>query len=110
MKDSRVLTLAVPLVTTTDDKGDPTLIVQTPMSHAYRVLVRNVSFGGNVLIAYEANEIAQSPAGSSRFVLPAGTSEVFVTAPGQKLYAASSAADAEISIAISEALPIDLQA
>jgi hypothetical protein len=106
MKESRLDSFAVPSVTTTDDVGKPALVVQatkTPL----RVVVRNISLGSTVLLAHDGSALQSAPAFAGVYNLPAGQSDIFVVMPGQKLFAATPGANGQISVAISEAIPVD---
>lgn len=73
-----------------------------------RVLVRNVSVGVDVYLSTNAQELRQVPPSGNVFILPAGISEVIPLAPGQHLYASAAGDDAQICMAISDALPADI--
>lgn len=74
-----------------------------------RVLVRNISVGIDVFLAVDdSSDVRQLPVGINTFLLPAGTSEVIPLAPGQKLYTSCSTNGAQVSVAISAALPADI--
>jgi len=68
-----------------------------------RVVVRNVA-GTPILIAHDTNVLQNSPAVAGTFLLTAGQTEVFVLAPQQGLFAASSGAGGTVSIAVSDAI------
>lgn len=102
MRPSLVNTVAVPVA------GAPspaTLYVaaQLPL----RLLVRNC--GANlVFLAHNASDLADATAGViAAYQLPAGYADVFVLAPKQGMYAVGFGGGSQLSIAVSEALPID---
>lgn len=109
IEGSILKTMTVTSISATDGVAAPTLVCQcgkTPQ----RVLVRNNSLGGTVLLAFDSAPLQNAPAASSDlYELPAGQSDIFVLFPKQKLFAASPAANPRISVAISDALPIDLK-
>jgi|SRR5882672_3655930 len=71
-----------------------------------RVMVRNV--GGNlVYIAHDANDVSQVNSTGGVYQLPPGASDVFVLAPRQSLFAAANGGAGSVSIAASEAVPVD---
>ena len=114
MKDSKLYTVAVPTITGgTPDQAAPEVqpaILAQASNTPLRALIRNVSFGGvAVQIAFEASTLIME-GGAQTFELPSGTSESFVLAPGQKIFAASRGANAKVSCAVSDALPIDIKA
>jgi len=99
MQESKVNTMQVP-----QTGASPALLIiaaAAPM----RVVVRNIG-GTTVLIAHDDSTLQTNPPNlAGTFQLPAGTSEVFVLQPKQRLLAASSGAAGLVSIAASEALP-----
>lgn len=96
---SKVNTVAVPVF-----GNDPATLYQAA-AVPLRCLVRNVG-GSNILIAYDAPSLQQTPPGQAgTFLLPPGASEVFVLQPREVLVAASVGAGGAASIAVSEALP-----
>jgi hypothetical protein len=66
-----------------------------------RALVRNISFGIDVNLAYEVAALLELPLDSGTFVLPAGFDAVFMVMPGQKLFVASSTVGGRVSITVS---------
>jgi hypothetical protein len=69
-----------------------------------RVVVRNVSAGGSVSISYDVNDLVVSS--SETFNLPSNSEDVFILAPGQKLYAVGvGVGPFFLSLACSEAFP-----
>lgn len=118
--ESRFDRITVPVVTGDGGSGD--LVPNAPNSRPVslvvakdnwlRVLVRNNSpNGGSMFLAYDdAPTLAKAIPGSNCFELPAGSSEVFVLAPRQKLYCSTTTEGTICSIAVSMALPLDLKA
>jgi hypothetical protein len=100
---SLVNTVAVPVA------GSPnpaTLYVATTMP--LRLLVRNC--GANlVFLAHNASDLTANGGSGiiAAYQLPAGYADVFVLAPKQGMYAVGFGGGSQISIAVSEALPID---
>jgi len=113
MNDSKLYTLGVPTITGGGpDAGNTNLqpvILGQASKVPLRILVRNISFGGvDVQIAFEA-QVLNMEGGAQSFTLPAGTSESFVLAPGQKLFAATRGVNGKVCCAVSDALPIDIK-
>jgi hypothetical protein len=83
---------------------DPTSLLTAP-GVPMRVVIRNVSGGGSINISYDVNDLA--PTSSSEvFSLPFNNEDVFILAPGQKLYAVGvGAGPFTLSLACSEAFP-----
>lgn len=91
---------AAPFETT----GSPTTASQIcgPVKDSTRVLIRNTSLGVDVFISFEEQSLLSLPdAGGGIYVLPAGFSDEFYLMKDQRLFAAASAANARISVAIS---------
>lgn len=114
MRESEFNTIKVPRIDgnqfTSDNPGADTS-TPAPIWRAgprpMRVLVRNLSVGAYVLLAYDPATLQRFPSTGGTFMLPAGLSEVFVLAPNQGLYASTPVAGVvEVSVAISDALPI----
>jgi len=106
MNDSQLLRFAVPAAVTDGrqtQQAVPVLAqaVQAPL----RVLVRNTSFGNAVWVAHSVQELQRFPVGPNTFELPPGTSEVFVLAPGQKLFCVADGQGATVNVAQSELIP-----
>jgi len=101
VQPSIVQTLSVPSV---GAGGNPSRLIQaakTPL----RVLVRNT--GGTVIfIAHDVSDLSNINAVGAAYQLPAGQSDVFVVAPGQSIIAAAQGAGGQVSIAVSEAIPV----
>lgn len=103
MRPSLVNTVAVPVA------GSPnpaTLYIAT--TQPLRILIRNV--GGNlVFLAHNASDLSTNANSGiiAAYQLPAGYADVFVLAPKQGMYAVGFGGGSQISIAVSEALPID---
>lgn len=111
MMETTFYTLTVPR--TLGDTGSPTpnttaLAVTEARQRPLRVLCRNVSpDGGNIFISDDQQSLQNNPGGSNAFVLPAGASEVFVLAPLQRLFCATTTSGALMSVSVSQALPVD---
>jgi hypothetical protein len=105
VRNSKVNTVSVPIA---GSVAPATLYVadKSPL----RLLVRN-SGGTPVFLAHEADTLVNI--GSSgvlgTFQLPAGDSEVFILAPKQGMYATAFGNGGELTIAISEAIPITME-
>ena len=96
---SKVNTVQVPLFGT-----NPATLYQAA-DVPLRILVRNVG-GTNLLLAHEAPTLQTTPPQQAgTFLLPPGTSEVFVLQPREGLLAAAVGGGGMASIAVSEALP-----
>lgn len=119
MQPSRMNTITVPLVLSPslapgpDDPSvsigavtNPAVIVYAAKSWT-RVLVRNISLGGFVWLAYDTQDISQLPVNNA-FQLAAGMSETFVLAPGQGLFVVSPSLNVQISYAVSAAVPVEI--
>lgn len=105
-------TYDVPLITAgggTEGQGNPALIAQAPANTYMRVLVRNITAGGDIVLSHDAAGLQVSASGGNTYKLPPGMSDVFVCAPGEKIYAASLGAFASCSVAVSPALPVDIE-
>ncbi len=72
-----------------------------------RVVVRNTSFAAEVYLAFDAATLQSGEPGANTYELNAGMVDTFMLAPEQELLAMSLSDGAKVSIAISEALPID---
>lgn len=85
---------------------DPLGIARAPNDRPARALVRNV--GGAVAFLGGTRENVLGPSGpaSSTFQLFPATSEVFVLAPGQTLYAVGAGVGTTVSVSLSDAIPI----
>lgn len=110
MRESIIKTMGVPQITATaPENGDvitPGTIV-TEAKRPLRVIVRNISVGSFVLIAYDPVSIAGYPAAANSYKLPAGERDEFFVAPGQGLYMASPGVS-EVCVAISDAvIPVE---
>ena len=81
--------------------------VATAGRNPTRVVARNTSAVA-VLYAFDTNDLTSANNASSAFRQPAASSDVFLLAPGQTLYAMAVAAGGAVSIAISEAFPLRL--
>jgi len=106
---ARCTTINVPSITATASETslEPRPVVHTAMFDLL-VRIRNNSFGTYVLIAYEAAALMSFPNLSDVYKLPAGASDLFVVKAGEQMFCATpGGAGGEISIAISEALPVD---
>lgn len=117
MQDSRVKTIGVPDVATFTPGGGDGSTTGTPIpsigyqsSHkVLRLMLRNVSLGVTIAIAFAPEVLQTQPIGSEVYELPPGASDIFVMAPNQKLYAIGLGAGARLSIHASEALPFDIK-
>jgi hypothetical protein len=72
-----------------------------------RVVARNTSAVA-LLFAFDVNDLSNATNTASCFRQPASSSDVFLLAPGQSLYATGVAAGGAVSVAISEAFPLRL--
>jgi hypothetical protein len=109
MFGARCTTINVPSITATasETSPEPRPVIYSA-GHDQVVRIRNNTFGSYVLISYDAAALMSFPNLSDVYKLPAGLSETFVMAKGQQLYCATpGGAGGEISIAVSEALPVD---
>ena len=104
MQDTNFNTITVPSVGTTNPA-----IIMNAGNVPLRLLVRNI--GPVLLFLAGDTESLVSPGGPSTGVyrLPTGTADVFVVAPKQSVYAVSAGVGGLVSVASSEALPIDLK-
>lgn len=115
MMDSRFDTLSVPRLVLSGAAGRgtdaPKKLAATPIvnasKHPLRVIVQNVSFAAEMYLAYDAATLQDNEPGSGTFLLQAGNSVTIMLAPSQRLYAISLSDGCLVSVAISEALPID---
>lgn len=109
MTDSQLFTLSPPFLTAVDNGATGVVPIAMAWKTPMRVVVRNISLGTIIYLAFNADALLTiQPPGSGLFQLPAGTSDVFVLAPNQRMFASASASGAQISIAISEAVPINV--
>lgn len=119
MNQSKMRSVTVPDVNQNVGAGGPVDGAGTPGSPRpttaaqasttwQRVVVRNVSFGVTVWLSHESSGLQINPVGGDTFELPAGCVDTFVLAPGQKLFAIAGGTGAKISIATSDALPLDI--
>jgi hypothetical protein len=70
-----------------------------------RVVVRNT--GPNlVLLAHDPGTLTNAPVFANTFKLPVMAEDIYVLAPGEGLFAVSIGAGGELTVAISESLPI----
>jgi hypothetical protein len=100
MKPSQLNTLALP-AQGSSNPATLTKAAKIPL----RVVVRNT--GPNlVLLAHDAGTLSNAPATANTFKLFPPFEDTYVLAPGEGLYAVSIGAGGEVSVAISEALPI----
>lgn len=117
MQDSRVRTISVPDVATFTPGGGDGSTTGSPIpsigfqstTKALRLMLRNVSLGVTIAIAHAPEVLQTQPIGSEIYELPPGASDVFVLAPNQKLYAITLGVGGRLSIAASEALPLDVE-
>jgi hypothetical protein len=103
VRPSLVNTVAVPLA---GSQNPATLYIAT--TQPLRLLVRNT--GPNlVFLAHNASDLTANANNGiiAAYQLPAGYADVFVLAPKQGMYAVGFGGGSQVSIAVSEALPID---
>jgi hypothetical protein len=72
-----------------------------------RIVVQNVSFAAEVYLSLDASTLQTNEPGGNTFLLQAGVSLTLMLAPQQKIYGISLSTGAKVSIAVSEALPLD---
>lgn len=91
--------------------GAPTasLVHQNDPDTFKRILVRNVSYGTVIVLAFGKETLQTQPPGGDTYELPPGQSDVLSIAPGQKLFAIALGADARLSVHISDGLPLDIE-
>lgn len=113
MHKSRVSTIKVPVISgpPTGPNVAPAVIVEKA-GYDLNVIVRNLSFGSYVSIAYDAAALQTATPKADSYRLPAGERDHFVVTKGQSLLVStpSGGADGEgvlISFHIYEALPVD---
>lgn len=90
---------------TTPPAGTSPAVLTYAAKAPLRVVARNVG-AVNVFFAFETGALFPEVTSAS-FTLPPGGEETFVLAPSEGLYAVALAATGLISIATSEAYPID---
>lgn len=71
-----------------------------------RVLIRNYSALAAAWFSFDTNDLV--PGSSGVYRIPSRGSDVFLLAPYQRLFAMGEIAGATISVAISEAFPVDV--
>lgn len=71
-----------------------------------RVVVRNFSAVA-AYVAFDSNDL-KGVGSSAAFRIPNRSSDVLLLAPGQTLFALGEAANAQVSVAISEAFPVSV--
>lgn len=81
----------------------PTTVASAPSNVPIRVLLRNLS-GVNIFVGGSPGDVTGGL--QQAYPVPAGTSEVFVLAPGQALYGSGNGPGARAAVSISEALPL----
>lgn len=115
MQETRFFTVLVPKLGTdaTPPAGNVAasgclIAYANDQSPPLRVLVRNISEAIDVTLSFSDQALTQVPPMSGVFVLPAGTSEVFPIAPGQRIHASTAGDGVQVSVCISDALPADL--
>lgn len=107
MNPSRLGIVTIPaLGTSATQRGVPALFVATPIP--MRMLIRNIG-PCSILLAHSANELQVTPAMAGCFELPVGTSEAFVLAPKQGIYAIALGAGGLVSYAASDAIPFQME-
>lgn len=72
-----------------------------------RVMVRNPSETLTVYLSHDPQGLQTFPIGNDSYVLPPGERDVFVLAPGQRLYVAAVGGDVAVSVAVSDLFPVD---
>lgn len=121
MNDSRLKTVVVPnmnvLAATVPTGEAPGVPFGTPAAvqvfgndpnDPKRVMLRNVSAGTVIYVAFESVSLTAQPIGGNVYELPPGISDIFSVAPNQKMYAIADGNGGRLSVHISDALPIDL--
>lgn len=101
MKDSTLLTAAVPIVGNDDGPGP---IWQAPPNIAMRVVIRNVG-GTVVFLAHDIADLQNVSSTQAGFQLNAGDEVTIYLAPSQRLVGASQGGPGTLSIAASQAIP-----
>lgn len=108
MKASRFKTYDVPQVSGSVATPTPATIAvagRVPL----RVVVRNVSaVGSPVFLSAEQGSVSDFPPSSDSYELPPGMVDTFVLAPEMRIYASAGGANCRVSVATSDALPVDL--
>lgn len=99
MQASIVQTLSIPLI------GQTAALITQAGALPTRVQLRNTG-GSLVFLAHDVNALTDVTSLGAVYQLPAGAGpDVFVLAPGQSLFAVSTGAGGQVSVAISEAVP-----
>lgn len=101
MRDSTLLTAAVPIVGNDDGPGP---IWQAPPDKAMRVAIRNVG-GTVVFLAHDIADLQNVANTGAGFQLNASDTVTIYLAPSQRLVGASQGGPGMLSIAASEAIP-----
>lgn len=83
----------------------PTVLASVFDSPA-RVKVRNLG-PLMVFLSVDERELASIPPGSAHIRLPVNGEDIVVLAPKQRLFAVANGVNCSVSVAMSEALPID---
>lgn len=103
MQPSQVNTLSLP-TQGSQNPGTLAKAAKIPL----RVVVRNT--GPNlVLLAHDPGTLSNAPAFANAFKLPVLVEDTFVLAPSEGLFGVSIGVGGEVTVAISEALPIRLE-
>lgn len=112
MKDARLFTISIPQASTPAPEGDATgpasrvpARVCEASAKALRVVVRNVSFGSTIDLAFDKASLQSVPPTADHYELPAGGSDVIVLGPHQALFASSTGVNARLSVNVSELVP-----
>lgn len=112
MNDARLFTIFLPQASTPAPEGDATgpasrvpARVCEANQKALRVVVRNVSFGSVIDLAFDKAALQSVPPTSEHYELPPGASDVIVLGPRQALFASSLGANARLSVSVSELVP-----
>jgi len=112
MNESRLFTISIPQASTPAPEGEatgpasrvPCRICESNQK-PLRVVVRNVSFGGSIDLAFDKATLQSVPPTAEHYELPAGASDVFVLGPRQALFASSTSADGRLSVNVSDLIP-----
>lgn len=105
MQGTHIDTILIPVIGASNTPGPIAKASNLPI----RVLVENTS-AALVFLSTDVENLSSTSTGptTGTYRLPSNVSRVFVLAPKQSLYAITAGAGAYVSVAISEALPIDI--
>jgi hypothetical protein len=106
MRESNVKTIAVPQIPAPvidASVGSPVTaaLICDATQGPTRVVVRNISLGIDVNLAYSQDALLTLPSDGTTYILPAGFADEFLVMPGQKFYCAANAVNARVTVAIS---------